>query len=78
MKQMSVSDEKLEQAHAIAAEICATHSSRYAPLFEILDQELERRRSRAALINRTASRSHLSRQKKKRRALRKNRQDMDA
>ena len=70
---MSVSDEKLENAHALAAEIVATHSKRYAPLFEILDIELERRRSRLATINQTASNARLSTQRAKRRKQRRNR-----
>lgn len=40
---MTVSDNLLKQAHAIAAEVVAIHSQRYIPLFEILDHELRRR-----------------------------------
>jgi len=75
---MSVSDEKLENAHALAAEIVATHSERYAPLFEILDIELERRKSRLATINQTASNARLSTQRAKRRKQRRNRPGKDA
>jgi len=78
MRVMSVSDEKLEHAHALAAEIVATHSKRYAPLFEILDIELERRRSRLATINQTASNARLSTQRAKRRKQRRNRPGKDA
>ena len=74
---MSVSDEKLEHAHALAAEIVATHSKRYAPLFEILDNELERRRSRLATIDQTASNARLSTQRAKRRKQRRNRPGKD-
>jgi len=75
---MSVSDEKLEHARALAAEIVATHSPRYAPLFEILDDELERRKSRLATINQTASHARLSIQRAKRRKQRRNRPGKDA
>ena len=40
---MAITDDQLRRARTIAAEVVATHSDRYVPLFEILDQELRRR-----------------------------------
>lgn len=37
------------------AEIVATHDAKYAPLFEILDDEVKRREARARAIKRTVA-----------------------
>lgn len=52
-RNMAVTDDQLRHARSVVAEIVATHDEKYAPLFEILDNEMKRRDARARAINQT-------------------------
>ena len=56
---MAVSDEDIRHARNVVAEIVATHDAKYAPLFEILDTELQKREKRASAIKRSIAMTNL-------------------
>ena len=70
---MPVSDEEVRQARNVIAEIVATHDEKYAPLFEILDVELQRREKRAQQIRGLVSKADLTKMRAMRRKCQKNR-----
>lgn len=74
---MPVSDEEVRRARNVIAEIVTTHDEKYAPLFEILDVELQRREKRAQQIRGLVSKTDLSKMRAMRRKRQKNRQGRD-
>lgn len=74
---MSVSDEQLKHAHALAAEVVASHNAIYAPVFDVLDAELQRREQRRATIAKAASGLTTEMKRELRRKSRNNRQGRD-
>lgn len=56
---MDVSDEDVRQARRILAEIVTTHDAKYAPLFEILNDEVERREALSLAIEKVIAKSDL-------------------
>lgn len=70
---MSVSDEEVKRARDVVAELIATHSSKYLPLFEILDAEVKQRERRANLVCDTLSKLDLVKLRSARRTRQKNR-----
>lgn len=68
---MGVTDEQVRHARNIIAEIVATHDEKYAPLFEILDNEVKRREARAQSIKKTIALTDIGKLRAARRKRRK-------
>ena len=71
-QKLTITDDQLKRARAIAAEIITAHSDRYGPLFDLLDQELQRREKRRTLVRRCLTGTQLTRLRAQRRKRRRN------
>jgi len=70
---MEISDEDVRQARRILAEIVTTHDAKYASLFEILNDEVERREALSLAIDKAIAQTDLQKTRSARLARRRKR-----